>query len=100
MFKIKKDEQVDSDFLVSYYATNLWHKGIHEIAAEGARNHGLLNIAPSDFFETNLMIPQNVEEQKKIGKYFTELESLITLHQKKCDQLKNLKKFMLQNMFV
>ena len=59
------------------------HKGIHEIAAEGARNHGLLNIAPADFFETKLMIPQDIEEQKKIGKYFEELERLITLHHRK-----------------
>ena len=100
VFRIKENNPVDSDFLVSYYSTNLWHKGIHEIAAEGARNHGLLNIAPADFFETELMIPQDIEEQKKIGKYFEELERLITLHQRKCEELKNIKKFMLQNMFV
>ena len=99
VFGIKENNLVDSDFLVSYYSTNLWHKGIHEIAAEGARNHGLLNIAPADFFETNLMIPQDIEEQKKIGRYFEELERLITLHQRKCDSLKELKKYMLQNMF-
>ena len=83
VFGIKENNPVDSDFLVSYYNTNLWHKGIHEIAAEGARNHGLLNIAPADFFETKLMIPQDIEEQKKIGKYFEELERLITLHHRK-----------------
>ena len=83
VFGIKEDNPVDSDFLVSYYSTNLWHKGIHEIAAEGARNHGLLNIAPVDFFETKLMIPQDIGEQQKIGKYFEELERLITLHQRK-----------------
>lgn len=99
IFGIKEDVPVDSDFLASYYSTNLWHKGIHEIAAEGARNHGLLNIAPADFFETKLMIPQDVEEQKKIGKYFTMLEALITLHQRKCDETKKLKKYMLQKMF-
>ena len=83
VFGIKENNPIDSDFLVSYYSTNLWHKGIHEIATEGARNHGLLNIAPADFFETKLMIPQDIEEQKKIGKYFEELERLITLHQRK-----------------
>ena len=87
VFGIKENNPVDSDFLVSYYSTNLWHKGIHEIAAEGARNHGLLNIAPADFFETELTIPQDIEEQKKIGKYFEELERLITLHQCKCHLL-------------
>ena len=99
VFGIKENNPVDSDFLVSYYSTNLWHKGIHEIAAEGARNHGLLNIAPADFFETRLMIPQDIEEQKKIGKYFIELEALITLHQRKCEETKKLKKYMLQKMF-
>ena len=87
VFGIKENNPVDSDFLVSYYSTNLWHKGIHEIAAEGARNHGLLNIAPADFFETELTMPQDIEEQKKIGKYFEELERLITLHQCKCHLL-------------
>ena len=85
VFGIKENNPVYSDFLVSYYSTNLWHKGIHEIAAEGARNHGLLNIAPADFFETKLKIPQDIEEQKKIGKYFEELERLITLHHRKSD---------------
>ncbi len=84
VFSIKDNVPIDSDFLVSYYSTNLWHKGIHEIAAEGARNHGLLNIAPSDFFETKLMVPQDIEEQRKIGKYFAQLDTLITLHQCKC----------------
>ena len=43
VFSIKDNVPIDSDFLVSYYSTNLWHKGIHEIAAEGARNHGLFH---------------------------------------------------------
>lgn len=99
VFGIKESKPVASDFLVSYYSTNLWHKGIHEIAAEGARNHGLLNIAPSDFFETKLMIPQDVEEQRKIGKYFTELEALITLHQRKLTSLRAAKSALLLKMF-
>ena len=93
VFGIKENNPIDSDFLVSYYSTNLWHKGIHEIAAEGARNHGLLNIAPADFFETKLMIPQDIEEQKKIGKYFEELERLITLHHHKLFIINGLKLF-------
>ena len=91
VFGIKENNPVDSDFLVSYYSTNLWHKGIHEIAAEGARNHGLLNISPMDFFEMKLMIPQDIEEQKKIGKYFEELERLITLHHRECIILRKTK---------
>lgn len=99
LFAIKEKSELNSDFLIAYYSTDLWHKGIHEIAAEGARNHGLLNIAPADFFNTRLMIPQDMEEQKKIGQCFLALDSLITLHQRKCDETKKLKKFMLQKMF-
>lgn len=41
-----------------------------------------------------------LEEQEKIGLYFEQLDNLITLYQRKCDELQKLKKFMLQNMFV
>ena len=47
-----------------------------------------------------MIVPQDIEEQEKIGVYFKQLDTLITLHQRKCDDLKNLKKYMLQNMFV
>lgn len=67
--------------MTAYYSTNLWHKEIHEIAAEGARNHGLLNISPADFFKTKLSTPQDLKEQNKIGNYFIQLDQLITLHQ-------------------
>jgi len=100
VFKIKNETETSSDYLVSYYTTDLWHRGVQSIAAEGARNHGLLNIAPKDFFETTLMIPQKFEEQKKIGTFFSKLDNLITLHQRKCEKLKNIKKSMLEKMFV
>ena len=46
-----------------------------------------------------MMMPSNMEEQVKIGEYFQNLDHLITLHQRKCDETKQLKKFMLQKMF-
>ena len=75
-------DQGDSDFFVTYYETNRWHGAVQMIAAEGARNHGLLNIAPDDFLETALTLPCSTEEQKQIGCFFTQLNSLITLHQR------------------
>jgi len=83
LFKIIDDTNTSSDYLVTYYSTDLWHKGIQLIAAEGARNHGLLNITPNDFFKTMLSIPLNVFEQQKIGNFFKSLDHLITLHQSK-----------------
>ena len=47
-----------------------------------------------------LMMPMTMQEQQKIGAYFSKLDNLITLHQNKCDELKKIKKYMLQNMFV
>lgn len=84
VFAINESAEIDSDYLVTYYDTDLWYRDIREIAAEGARNHGLLNIAPADFLRTRLSVPQDIEEQKVIGKYFTKLNALITLHQRKC----------------
>ena len=89
----------DPDFLVTYYETDRWYKAVQLIAAEGARNHGLLNIAPDDFFETQICIPKRIDEQCRIGAVFNRLDSLITLHQRKYDKLCVLKKSMLDKMF-
>ena len=90
----------DPDFLVTYYETDRWYKAVQLIAAEGARNHGLLNIAPDDFFETQICIPKRIDEQRQIGAFFDRLDSLITLHQRKLELLRNIKKSMLDKMFV
>ena len=79
----------DPDFLVTYYETDRWYKSVQLIAAEGARNHGLLNIAPDDFFETQICIPKRIDEQRRIGAFFDRLDSLITLHQRKYDGCAN-----------
>ncbi len=52
-----------------------------------------------EFLEQVIMVPSE-EEQKKIGEYFRHLDLLITLHQRKCDGLRKIKKFMLRNMCV
>ena len=87
------------DYLVTYYETNRWHKAVQMIAAEGARNHGLLNIAPDDFFDTMVSLPESQAEQRTIGAFFSRLDSLITLHQRKYDKLVIFKKSMLEKMF-
>ena len=87
------------DYLVTYYETNRWHKAVQMIAAEGARNHGLLNIAPDDFFDTMVSLPESQAEQQTIGAFFSRLDSLITLHQRKYDKLVIFKKSMLEKMF-
>ena len=61
-------------------------------------NGAIGNLSKSDLDEQLILVPSDLE-QKKIGEYFTNLDHLITLHQRKCEQTKNLKKYMLQKMF-
>ena len=94
------DANVLSDFIVAYYMTHLWYGEISKRASEGARNHGLLNISPADFFQSEMLIPTNVNEQCLIGKFFENFDNLITLHQRKLEHLQLQKKALLQQMFV
>ena len=63
----------------------------------GAGRNRVLKL--SDMLEYKMNFPSEAE-QKKIAAYFDDLDNLITLHQQKCDELRNIKKFMLQNMFI
>ena len=93
------DTNVLSDFIIAYYMTHLWYGEISKRASEGARNHGLLNISPADFFQSEMLIPTNVNEQCLIGKFFENFDNLITLHQRKLENLKLKKKALLQKLF-
>ena len=57
------------------------------------------SISKSAMQNTDIVYPKSFDEQEKIGAYFMHLDHLITLHQRKCDEVKQLKKFMLQKMF-
>lgn len=99
VFGILNVMQTDSDYLTTFFDTDKWHKGIAERAAEGARNHGLLNISADDFMDIDLVHPSNKAEQTRIGKFFQNLDSLIALQRRKLLKLQNVKKAMLQKMF-
>ncbi|EEL09529.1 Type I restriction-modification system specificity subunit [Bacillus cereus BDRD-Cer4] len=89
---------VSSDFLTHYFESAVWHKEVSMISVEGARNHGLLNISVSDFFETLHLIP-NLVEQTQIGNFLKQLDDMIALHQQELTTLKQTKKGFLQKMF-
>ena len=82
VFTPKKEQQIDSNFLTVFFDTDRWYKGVAERAAEGARNHGLLNISAEDFFDIDLSVPKDIVEQKQIGAFIRQLDNLITLHQR------------------
>ena len=90
VFSIKNQSEIDSDYLTVFFDTDRWHKGVSERAAEGARNHGLLNISADDFFDIDIFLPVHKEEQVVIGSYLRHLDNLITLHQRKC-KIRNLR---------
>ena len=88
----------NSNFIEYYFATKLLDKELAKLISSGARMDGLLNIGFKEFMGINLKLPL-YSEQVKIAEYLRNLDHLITLHQRKCDKLKLIKKFMLQNMF-
>nr|WP_269323117.1 restriction endonuclease subunit S [Lactobacillus delbrueckii] len=96
----KPNSSISSDFMAQYYESNNWHKEIYKCAAEGARNHGLLNIPPSDFFATNLNIPITKSEQLKIGRLLNAVDHTFTLHEEKKCLLERLKSALSQEMFA
>ena len=81
------NDNVDSDFLVHYFESSKWHREVSNVAGEGARNHGLLNIAVGDFFNTAHCIPATSKEQQKIAA----LLNLIT--ERIATQIKIIEKF-------
>lgn len=98
VFDIDK-EKVDSDYVVSYFDAATWHNEVRLRAAEGARNHGLLNISADDFFDIRILLPENLEEQEAIGAFFKLLNQDITNLIDKITGLKSLKICYLSRLF-
>ena len=93
-----KVEMGNADFIEYYFATKMPDRELRKLISSGARMDGLLNIGYDDFMGIKMMLP-STSEQDRIAEYFRTLDHLITLHQRKCEQVKTLKKFMLQKMF-
>ena len=74
-------------------------KDLQAQVADKASNGTQPNLSMRELEKFPVSVPSNLEEQKKIGDYFRSLDHLITLHQRKCDETKKLKKCMLQKMF-
>lgn len=90
-FVFRPNDNVDSDYLTHYFESSKWHKGISNIAGEGARNHGLLNMSVDDYFATKHCLP-SLPEQKKIARFFNAITRRIEIQNKIIEDLKVLKK--------
>ena len=95
-FVLKKH---NSNFIKTYFDSLKWYKEIYMISAEGARNHGLLNVPTDEFFDTYHYITENVAEQVKIAKLMELIEQRIQKQQALVDNLKKYKRGLLVSVF-
>ncbi len=95
-FALKKH---DSDFLKVYFDSLKWYRQIYMISAEGARNHGLLNVPTEDFFDTVHYLSGNTDEQRKIAGFLIALDRRIEAQQSLVDNLKKYKRGLLFHEF-
>ena len=72
---------------------------LRKIVSSGARMDGLLNISFDEYTSVSVLLP-GTEEQDRIADFFRHLDNLITLHQRELEKLQNIKKSMLEKMFV
>ena len=96
-FALKKH---DSDFINAYFDSLKWYREIYMISAEGARNHGLLNVPTDEFFGTKHYIPQDLAEQRKIADFMIALEHRIEAQQSLVDNLKKYKRGVTEAIFT
>ena len=92
------DDVINKLYLEYYFKTNSWHQFMFLEGNSGARSDRF-SISDSTFFEMPIQCPV-LEEQELIASFFNRLDSLITLHQRKLELLRNIKKSMLDKMFV
>ena len=83
-------DSVESDFILQYFESPKWHKSVSEIAVEGARNHGLLNISVQDFFQTYHYVPKEKKEQTKIATLLHLIDERISTQNKIIEKLESL----------
>ena len=95
-----KDEVVLSAFAKWYFESSQWYRGVNEICAEGARNHGLLNVPTVDFFNTVHILPSGREEQSRIAAFLSSIHEKVIQAQEELDELNSLRKGLMQQLFI
>ena len=93
------NEEINSDYLTHYFDSMKWNKSVSEISAEGARNHGLLNIPTDAFFETKHYLSPSLPEQQKIADFLSTVDSIIASETKILNALQKKKKALMQKLF-
>ena len=99
LYYVFRPHDIDLSYLECFFQTSCWHTFMRFNGNTGARSDRFA-ITDKVFDEMPISMPQDIEEQQKIGSYFSSLDNLITLHQRKCCELKKLKQYMANHMFV
>lgn len=94
-YRIKNEERLNREYLYSFFNSLDFQTELKTKAAQSTRPY--IGITAQQ--NLRIILPKEIDEQRKIGLYFRNLDHLITLHQRKCDQVKELKKYMLTKMF-
>ena len=97
LYTVFRPHDVDTTYLEYFFKSKYWHSFMNFNGDSGARLDRF-SIKDSVFFEMPIPLPY-IEEQRKIGEHLTQLDHLITLHQRKYDKLTKVKKSMLEKMF-
>ncbi|WP_228438673.1 restriction endonuclease subunit S [Chryseobacterium pennae] len=92
-------DYINSEYMKHYFDSGYHNVEIEKIAQEGARNHGLLNISITDFFDIKISLPSR-EEQTKIANFLSSIQEKIETEKKIIEKLELQKKFLLTNLFV
>ena len=95
-----KEEVVLSDFARWYFESSQWYRGVNEICAEGARNHGLLNVPTDGFFNTVHILPSDIEEQSRIAAFLSRIHEKVIQAQEELEELNSLRKGLMQQLFI
>jgi len=98
-FAIKEDVVI-SDLAKWYFESTQWHRGISQICAEGARNHGLLNVPIDGFFSTEHLLPSDRKEQIAIAKYLSLIQSKYDRAATELELLESIRSGLLQQLFI
>ena len=95
-----KEEVVNSDLAKWYFESSQWYKGINNICAEGARNHGLLNVPTDGFFNTVHTLPSDPNEQLAVVDYLSNIQKKYEAAQRCLQAIENLRSGLLQQLFI
>ena len=87
--------KIDAEFLMCFLQTDSFVK----VVLDNCTGTSYPAINSNDLSNLEIALPVLEDEQRKIGSFITNIDNLITLHQRKCDEIKGLKKYMLQKMF-